>query len=72
MGSVLPLPAQTTPGDPRPALDRLYPTPTAYIDAVRAAADDLVAARLMLPADAAASMDAAKAGTLDKLGALPR
>ncbi len=70
MGGVLPLPAHATPGDPRPPLDRLYPTPDAYVAAARAAADELVAARLLLPGDAASMVQAARDGTLAKLGAL--
>ncbi len=70
MGGVLPLPAHATPDDPRPPLDRLYPTPDAYVAAVRAAADELVAGRLLLPGDAAAMVKAAQDGTLAKLGAL--
>ena len=70
MGGVLPLPAHAAPADPRPALDALYPTTDAYVAAVKAAADDLVAARLLLSADAEAAVAAARAGTLDKLGAL--
>lgn len=69
MGGVLPLHPHATPGDPRPALDQLYPTDAAYVDAVRSAAEDLVAARLMLPSDAEESVKAASAGTLAKLGA---
>ena len=70
MGGVLPLPAHATAGDPRPALDRLYPTPDAYVAAVRAASAELVAARLLLPADAEAMAKAAQDGTLAKLGKL--
>ncbi len=64
MGGMLPLPAHETQGDPRPALDALYPTPDAYIAAVRAAAAELVAGRLLLAADAEAAITAAQAGTL--------
>ena len=67
MGGVLPLPDHATPGDPRPALDQLYPTPAAYLAAVRAATTELVASRLMLPQDAEAALTAAQSGTLDKL-----
>ncbi len=70
MGAVLPFPAHATPGDPRPALDVLYPTPDAYVQAVHAAAAELVAARLMLPNDAEAAERAAREGTLAKLGTL--
>ncbi len=70
MGGVLPFPARTTQGDPRPALETLYATQDAYVTAVRAAAAELVAARLLLPMDAEAAVAAAQAGTLDKLGTL--
>ena len=40
--------------DPRPSLEERYPTPAAYAAAVRAAADRLVAERLLLPEDAEA------------------
>ena len=70
MGGVLPLPAHATPGDPRPALDQLYPTPDSYVTAVRTAAAELVAARLLLPADAETMTKAAQDGTLAKLGKL--
>ena len=68
MGGVVPLPAHATPGDPRPALDVLYPTPDAYAGAVCAVTEELVASRLMLPADAEAASRAAQDGTLAKLG----
>ncbi len=67
MGGVVPLPATPTPGDSRPALSQLYPTPGAYAAAVGAAAHDLVAARLLLAPDAAAMQRAAADGTLAKL-----
>ena len=70
MGGVVPLPAHPTPGDSRPSLDALYPTPERYLAAVKDAADDLVAARLLLPQDAAWMVKAARDGTLAKLGAL--
>jgi hypothetical protein len=41
-------------GDPRPSLEERYPTPEAYVAAIRRAADELVARRLLLPGDAAA------------------
>ncbi len=57
-GAVLPLAAtraeREAQGDPRPSLEERYPTPAAYAAAVRAAADRLVAERLLLPEDAAA------------------
>ena len=41
-------------GDPRPSLAERYPSRDAYVAQVRAQADALVAARLLLPGDAAA------------------
>jgi hypothetical protein len=70
MGGVVPLPTQDAAGDPRPSLATLYPTPDTYIAAVKAAAAELVASRLMLPQDAAAAVQAAQAGALAKLGGL--
>jgi hypothetical protein len=70
MGGVVPLPAHATPGDPRPSLDALYPTPERYVAAVKSAADDLVAERLLLPEDAAKALQAARDGGLAKLGSL--
>lgn len=55
-------------GDPRPSLEELYPTPDSYVAAARDAADRLVAERLLLPEDAATAVEAARAGTLAKLG----
>ena len=40
-------------GDPRPSLEERYPTTQVYVEAVRKAADALVAERLLLPEDAA-------------------
>ncbi|AMJ61858.1 alpha/beta hydrolase domain-containing protein [Bosea sp. PAMC 26642] len=40
-------------GDPRPSIEERYPTPQAYSDAVKAAAERLVARRYLLPEDAA-------------------
>ncbi|MCW8086779.1 alpha/beta hydrolase domain-containing protein [Sabulicella glaciei] len=53
--------------DPGPSLEERYPTPDSYVAAVRAAAERLVAERLLLPEDAEAMADAATAGTLDRL-----
>ncbi len=39
-------------GDPRPSLAERYPTKSAYVNAVREAADRLIAARFLLPDDA--------------------
>ncbi len=55
-GSTLPLAATDAakaPGDPRPSLASLYPTPDAYALRVKAAADRLAAERFLLPEDAA-------------------
>ena len=67
-GAVLPFAATRAEregaGDPRPSLEERYPTPAAYVAAVRAATDRLVAERLLLPEDAAAMAAAAEAGRL--------
>jgi hypothetical protein len=67
-GAVLPLAAtlatREAAGDPRLSLEERYPTPAAYVASVRAAADRLVAERLLLPEDAAATVTAAEAGRL--------
>jgi Alpha/beta hydrolase domain len=47
-------------GDPRPSLEERYGTREAYVAKVEAAAAALVAERLLLPADAAAYVKAAK------------
>jgi hypothetical protein len=47
-------------GDPRPALDERYAGHDEYVGRVKAAADALVGARLLLPADAAAYVKAAQ------------
>jgi hypothetical protein len=47
--------------DPRPSLEERYPTPQAHAAAVRAAADRLVAERLLLPEDASAMQAEAEA-----------
>jgi hypothetical protein len=55
-GSLIPFAAtaaQRLPGDPRPSLAERYPTEAAYAAAVAAAAEALVARRLLLPEDAA-------------------
>ncbi len=70
-GGVIPLAAtraeRTAAGDPRPSIEERYPDAAAYVAAVRAAADRLVAERLLLPEDAAATVAAAEAGTLARL-----
>jgi len=48
-------------GDPRPSLEERYGTRDVYVAKVKAAADALVAARLLLPEDAARSVEAAAA-----------
>jgi hypothetical protein len=47
-------------GDPRPSLEERYATHNRYVEEVRAAAERLVAMRLLLPEDAAAYVEAAK------------
>jgi hypothetical protein len=67
-GAALPLAATRAAleaaGDPRPSLEERYPTPAAYVASVRAAADRLVAERLLLAEDAAAMVMVAEAGRL--------
>ncbi len=48
-----------TAGDPRPSLEERYASRETYVARVKAAADALVADRLLLPADAAAYVKAA-------------
>ena len=48
-------------GDPRPSIEERYGSRAAYVAKVKAAADALVAGRLLLPADAAAYVKAAEA-----------
>ncbi len=64
-GSLIPF-ARTTAereaaGDPRPSLEERYGSREAYVAKVKAAAEALVAERLLLPADAAAYVAAAEA-----------
>jgi hypothetical protein len=70
-GTVVPFAAtraeRMAAGDPRLSLEERYPTPQAYVAKVEAAAGRLVAERLLLPADAAATIAAAKAGDLARL-----
>jgi Alpha/beta hydrolase domain len=47
-------------GDPRPSLEERYGSRAAYVAKVRAAAEALIADRLLLPSDAAAYLAAAK------------
>jgi hypothetical protein len=63
-GSVIPF-ARTkrereAAGDPRPSLEERYGTREAYVAKVKAAAEALVAARLVLPSDAAGYVKAAE------------
>jgi hypothetical protein len=59
--------ARLAAGDPRPSIAERYPDPAAYVAAVRAAAAELVAARLLLPRDAEALTLRAEEGRLDQL-----
>ena len=59
--------AREAAGDPRPSLEERYPTPAAYVAAVRAAAERLVAERLLLSEDLARMVAAAEADTLARL-----
>jgi len=60
-------PAARAADDPRPSLADRYPTAEAYVAAVRRAAAELVALRLLLAEDAAAMGTAAAADTLARL-----
>jgi Alpha/beta hydrolase domain len=51
-------------GDPRPSLEERYPSHAAYVAKVKAQADALVAARYMLPDDAARIVAEAQAATV--------
>jgi hypothetical protein len=70
-GAVLPFAAtraeREASGDPRLSLEERYPTPEAYVTAVRAAAERLAAERLLLPADVEAIAAAAAADKLARL-----
>ncbi len=59
-GGAMPLPERAVPGDPRRPLSERYAGPDAYPLAVRAAAERLVAERLMLREDADAAVSAAR------------
>lgn len=54
-------------GDPRPSTAERYPDAAAYVDAVRAFTQRMVAERLMLAEDAQRAIERAQAGTLDQL-----
>jgi hypothetical protein len=70
-GAVVPFAAtraeRIAAGDPRPSIEERYPTPEIYVEQVRKASERLVGERLLLPADAAATIAAAKAGELARL-----
>jgi len=51
-------------GDPRPSLQERYPTHANYVARVTAAANSLVARRLLLPEDAAFLINAANAAAV--------
>ncbi|MFC0386418.1 alpha/beta hydrolase domain-containing protein [Muricoccus vinaceus] len=59
--------ARLSAGDPRPSVAERYADGTAYVAAVRRAAEDAVAERLLLPRDAEALVERAKAGSLAQL-----
>jgi hypothetical protein len=67
-GGVLALPAtkaeRLAAGDPRLSLEERYPAPDSYAAAVRAAAERLVAERMLLPEDAAEMASQATSGRL--------
>jgi len=65
-GSALAFPATATPGDPRMPIDTRWPSES-YVAAVRESASRLVAQRLLLDEDAAAMVEAARAGTLARI-----
>ena len=71
MGSAVPFAAtreaRQAKQDPRLSIEERYPRPAAYEAAVIASANELVRARLLLPEDAKAAIDEARAGKLDKL-----
>src|SRR5262249_7053799 len=63
MGSFIPFATtkaqRLAAGDPRPSLEERYATHSRYVQAVEVAAERLVAARLVLPQDARAYVEAA-------------
>jgi Alpha/beta hydrolase domain len=71
LGAVVPFAATRTERDaakdPRPSLAERYPDDSAYVEAVRAAASQLVAERLLLIEDAQRAIDAAGKDQLSKL-----
>jgi hypothetical protein len=62
-GSYIPFPETTSEriatGDPRPAIQERYPDKAAYVEAIVAAARDLVAQGLLLEEDVARAAEAA-------------
>ena len=70
-GGVIPFAAtraeRAANGDPRPSLEERYVDDAAYVAAVRASAERLVAERLLLAEDAAAMVAAAEGGRLARL-----
>lgn len=63
--------ASAAEGDSRPTLEDLYGSRRGYVDAVRRYTRDLVAERLLLPADARAAVREAEALTLEGLPSSP-
>jgi hypothetical protein len=60
-GSFVPFPEEAAADDSRAPFSERYPDADAYLAAVKAAADDLVAQRLMLPDDTGYVMERAEA-----------
>ena len=58
--------ARIAAGDPRPSIAERYADDAAYVAAVRRAAEERVAERLLLPPDAEALIARAGAGGLDR------
>lgn len=56
-------------GDPRLSIEERYPSEASYVEAVAAAASELVAARLLLPDEAKEMIEQARTGTLSRLSA---
>jgi len=68
-GGVVPLArtrGERAADDPRPSVEERFPNAAAYVAAVRTAAEALVHDRLLLPEDAAAQIQAARADRLAK------
>ena len=60
--------ARIAEGDPRPSLEERYGNHDGYVSAVRAAADELVRARLLLPEDAERYVREAETSDVLRLG----